>query len=153
MRMTRKVLVAAATLMVPAALAHADVKLASGAACVQSDGSWLNIEYGSGRARLTADDWVTLICPVVREYPTNASIDGRASVTDASSGDGSVTCTLRCCSNSGTNCDTDTATATDGGGDQYCDPGAVDAQSYGPCTFYCLMKGTNDRLRLYEYTE
>jgi len=154
MRVAKILMLGVTVLLTPAALVHADVHGIPGSACVQSDGSWLDIEYGSGRARSLLDnDWITLICPVIRKQPDSASIDdGRVSVTDATSG-GAVSCTLRCCSTSGTNCDVSTDDATDGSGDQYCEFVAVDAQDDGPCTVSCILKDVNDRLRWYEVTE
>jgi len=152
-KVARMLLIGAAALMVPATLLHADTKIIPGSACVRIDGNWLDVEYGSGRARSLTSDPVTLICPVIRHYPTSASIDdGRVSVTDATSGT-AISCTLRCCSTSGTGCDAFTDLATDGAGDQYCYFEEVDAQTDGPCTVSCTLHDVNDRLRLYEYTE
>lgn len=154
MRWARVLILGGAALLPPTALVHADIQIIPGAACVQLDGSWLDIEYGSGRARSLVADWNTLICPVIRKQPDSASIDdARVNVTDASSGS-AVSCTLRCCSTSGTSCDAMTDPAdSDGGGDQYCEFTAVDAQDDGPCTVSCILKAVNDRLRWYEYTE
>ena len=128
----RGVLSCAAAVLVPTALAHADINLIAGAACVRADGDSAGIEYSSGRGRMTTSVDATLVCPVIRDAPTTDLVDARVYVTDASSDGVLVNCTLMCCTNAATSCASNTDQASDGGGDQSISFDAIDSENDGP---------------------